>query len=99
VVSLGLVIVSIVTSVIVVTVGMIPFLGLVVPNLVSLTLGDNVRRAVPWVALLGAGLVLACDIAGRIVNYPYEIPIGTMLGLVGSGLFLHLLLRKNARLA
>lgn len=99
VVSLGLVIVSIVTAVIVVTVGMIPFLGLVVPNLVSLTLGDNVRRSVPWVALLGAGLVLACDIAGRVVNYPYEIPIGTMLGVVGSGLFLYLLLRKNARLA
>ncbi len=99
VVSLGLVIVSIVTAVIVVTVGMIPFLGLVVPNLVSLTLGDNVRRTVPWVALVGAGLVLACDIAGRVVNYPYEIPIGTMLGVVGSGLFLYLLLRKNARLA
>jgi iron complex transport system permease protein len=51
------------------------------------------------VALVGAGLVLACDIAGRVVNYPYEIPIGTMLGVVGSGLFLYLLLRKNARLA
>lgn len=99
VVSIGLIIVSIITAVIVVTVGMIPFLGLVVPNLVSLTMGDNVRRTMPWVALIGAGLVLACDIAGRIVNYPYEIPIGTMLGVVGSGLFLHMLLRKNARLA
>lgn len=99
VVSMGLIIVSVVTAVVVVTVGMIPFLGLVVPNLVSLTLGDNVRRTVPWVALLGAGLVLACDIAGRLINAPYEIPIGTMLGVVGSALFLHLLLRKHARLA
>lgn len=99
VVALGLVIVSVVTAVVIVTVGMIPFLGLVVPNLVSLVLGDNVRRALPWVALIGAGLVLSCDIVGRIVNAPYEVPVGTMLGILASALFLYLLLRKHARLA
>lgn len=99
VVALGLVIVSVVTAVVIVTVGMIPFLGLVVPNLVSLMLGDNVRRALPWVALLGAGIVLACDIVGRLVNAPYEVPVGTMLGIIASALFLYLLLRKHARLA
>lgn len=99
VVALGLIIVSMVTAVVVVTVGMIPFLGLVVPNLVSLALGDNVRRTLPWVALLGAGLVLACDITGRIVNAPYEVPVGTMVGIIASALFLYLLLRKHARLA
>jgi iron complex transport system permease protein len=78
---------------------MFPFLGLVVPNVVSLMIGDNVRRALPWVALLGAGLVLGCDILGRIVNAPYEIPVGTMLGVLASVLFLYLLLRKNAHLA
>lgn len=96
---LGLVIVSIITTVIVVTVGMIPFLGLVVPNLLSLVLGDNVRRTLPWVALLGAAIVLCCDIAGRIVSAPYEVPVGTVLGVAGSVLFLYLLLRKHARLA
>ena len=99
VVALGLVIVSAITAVVIVTVGMIPFLGLVVPNLVSLVLGDNVRRALPWVALLGAVLVLACDIAGRTLNAPYEIPVGTVLGVIASSLFLYLLLRRNARLA
>lgn len=97
--ALGLAIVSVTTAVIIVTVGMIPFLGLVVPNLASLVVGDNVRRALPWVALLGAGLVLVCDIAGRILNAPYEIPVGTMLGVVASVLFLCLLLRNHARLA
>jgi iron complex transport system permease protein len=62
-------------------------------------MGDNVRRALPWVALVGAGLVLACDVVGRIVNSPYEIPVGTMLGVIASALFLYLLLRRNARLA
>ena len=99
VVSLGLIIVSMVTAVIVVTVGMLPFLGLIVPNVVSLMMGDNVRRSLPWVAMLGAGLVLVCDIVGRVVYYPYEVPIGTIMGIVGSALFLFLLLKGRERLA
>lgn len=99
VVTLGLVIVSMVSASVVVTVGMIPFLGLIVPNVVSMFIGDNMRRAVPWVAVLGAGLVLACDIAGRLIRFPYEIPIGTMMGVVGSAIFLYLLLRRGSRLA
>ncbi|MFD1197940.1 ABC transporter permease [Brucella gallinifaecis] len=99
VMMLGLVIVSMVSASVIVTVGAIPFLGLIVPNIVSQFLGDNMRRAVPWVAISGAGLVLACDIAGRVIRFPYEIPIGTMMGVVGSGIFLYLLLRKGTRLA
>lgn len=98
VMRLGLVIVSMVTAAVVVTVGMIPFLGLIVPNIVSVAMGDNMRRSLPWVALLGAGLVLACDITGRLIRYPYEIPIGTTMGVVGSALFLYLLLRKRRQL-
>ncbi len=93
----GILIVSAVSATVVTTVGMIPFLGLVVPNLVSLFVGDNARRSIPWIAVLGAGLVLACDIVGRVVTYPFEIPIGTVLGVVGSCLFLILLLRSQAR--
>jgi iron complex transport system permease protein len=99
VVSLGLVIVSMVTAAVIVTCGMIPFLGLIVPNVVSILRGDNMRRSLPWVAMLGAGLVLACDIVGRLVIRPYEIPIGTMMGIIGSGVFLYLLLRKNSHAA
>jgi iron complex transport system permease protein len=99
VVSLGLVIVSLVTAAVIVTCGMIPFLGLIVPNVVSILQGDNMRRSLPWVAMLGAGLVLACDIVGRLVIRPYEIPIGTMMGIIGSGVFLYLLLRKNSHAA
>jgi iron complex transport system permease protein len=99
VIRLGLVLVSVVSAVVVVTVGAIPFLGLVVPNVVSIFLGDNVRRAIPWVAVLGAAFVLACDIIGRVVRYPYEIPIGVVVGTIGSGLFLYLLLRKRAHVA
>ncbi len=93
--TLGLVLVSVVSAVVVVTVGVVPFLGLVVPNVVSLLRGDDVRRALPWVAALGAGLVLACDLLGRLVRYPYEVPVGVVVGVVGSVLFLWLLLRRD----
>jgi iron complex transport system permease protein len=99
IVSFGLIVVSMVTATIVVTVGMLPFLGLIVPNVVSMIIGDNMRRSLPWAALLGAGLVLTCDIIGRVVYYPYEVPIGTIMGIVGSALFLFLLLKGRERLA
>lgn len=97
VMALGLVIVALVTAVNVVTVGAVPFIGLVVPNVVSLLVGDNVRRAVPWIALFGAGFVLACDLLGRTMRYPYEVPVGTVVGVVGAALFLFLLFRRSAR--
>ncbi|PPB50945.1 iron ABC transporter permease [Arthrobacter pityocampae] len=93
--NLGLVLVSLISAVVVVVVGAIPFLGLIVPNLVSLLIGDNVRRAVPWIAVLGAGFVLACDILGRIIRFPFEIPVGVIVSVIGSVLFIVLLVRGN----
>ena len=95
--AVGLVIVSLVTAVVVVVVGGLPFLGLVVPNLVSLLMGDHLRRSLPWVAVVGSGFVLACDLVGRVVRHPYEIPIGVVVGVIGAALFLFLLLRRPAR--
>ncbi len=97
VMALGLVIVALLSAAVLVTVGMIPFLGLVVPNVVRMLTGDNVRRSLPLVALLGAGLVLLCDIVGRVAIHPYEIPIGATMGVIGSGVFIYLLLRSRAR--
>jgi iron complex transport system permease protein len=93
---LGLIMVSLITGITVVNSGVIPFLGLIVPNIVSLIMGDNLRKSLPLVALTGAALVLFCDILSRVLIYPYEIPISTVMGIIGSGLFL-LLLFKNAR--
>ena len=97
VMRLGLAVVSIVTAMVVTTVGMIPFVGLVVPNLVARIMGDNLRASLPVVALAGAVLVLACDLAGRLVIRPYEVPAGLILGILGAGLFLWLLHRRPAR--
>ena len=92
---LGMVIVSLISAVVVTTVGAVPFLGLVVPNIVSLIFGDNLRRAVPWTALFGAAFVLVCDIIGRTIRYPYEVPVGMVMSVLGAVLFLVLILRKR----
>lgn len=95
VVNIGLIIVSLVSVVVIITVGTIPFLGLIIPNLVTLVRGDHLKKSLSHTALLGAVFILACDILGRVVIYPYEIPIGLTVGVIGSGIFLYLLLRRK----
>ncbi len=87
----GLVLVAVITAAVVTTVGAVPFVGLVVPNIVARWRGDDLRRNLPLIAWTGAATVLACDILGRVVRYPYEIPAGTIFAVLGSGLFLWLL--------
>ena len=91
---IGLLIVSTVSSIIIVSVGVIPFLGLIIPNLVALYLGDNLKKILSHTALLGAVFVLFCDILGRCLIYPYEISINAVVGVMGSGIFLYFLLKR-----
>ncbi len=95
VVNLGLIIVALVTASVVLAVGMIPFLGLIIPNIVTIYQGDHLKKSLLHTALLGAIFVLICDIIGRIIIYPYEIPISLTVGVIGSGLFIYLLFRRK----
>ena len=94
-VALGLLLVAVTVSATVITVGAIPFVGLVIPNLVALRYGDNLGRTLPIVALGGACLLLACDILGRLLIYPFEVPIGLTAGSVGGVLFLALIIWRQ----
>lgn len=93
--NIGLFCVSLTVSAVVITAGAIPFLGLIVPNVVSLLFGDNLKKTLPLVALSGAIFLLLCDIAGRIVIYPYEVPIGVTVSIIGAIIFLILIIRKR----
>lgn len=95
VVNLGLGIVAMITASVVLTIGTIPFLGLIVPNVVSLFWGDNLKNTLSLTALVGSITVLVCDIFGRLVIHPYEIPISLTIGVLGSGAFIYLLMRSN----
>ncbi len=92
-VLLGLALVAVVTAVVVVVIGMIPFLGLVVPNLVTMRYGDRLRQVIPLTAVGGAVFLLATDLISRTIRHPFEMPVGTVAGIVGGTMFLTMLLR------
>ncbi|MEG2290305.1 MAG: ABC transporter permease [Clostridium sp.] len=95
VVNLGLIIIAIVTVSVVITVGSIPFIGLIVPNIVSMYKGDNIKDSIWHTGLFGAIFVLVCDIFSRVIIYPYEIPIGLTVGVIGSIMFLYMVFRRT----
>ena len=78
-----------------VTVGAIPFLGLVIPNIIRIYKGDNMKAILPYTAMFGAVFLLFCDILGRIIIAPYEVPIGLMVGIFGGIIFFGLLWRQK----
>ena len=94
--NVGLFITATITALVVVTVGTLPFLGLIVPNIVSMFKGDHLKNALPHTAMLGAMFVMFSDIVGRVVVYPYEINIGLTIGIFGTVIFI-LMLMKGRR--
>lgn len=95
VVLLGVGLVAIASGVVTVVVGMLPFLGLIVPNLVSMFRGDDLRSNLPWVCLLGIAVVTVCDIIGRTIIAPFEMPVSVILGVVGAVVFVVLIMRQE----
>lgn len=91
----GLTITATMTALVVVTVGTLPFLGLIVPNIVSIYRGDHLKNALPHTAVLGAIFVLVSDILGRVIVYPYEINIGLTIGVFGTLIFLVMLFKGS----
>lgn len=94
---IGLTMVALATGVTTVVVGFIPFLGLIVPNLVSMVRGDDIRRNLPWVVLSSVALLIACDLVGRLVVAPLEIPATVVLGAVGAVVFVVMILRQREK--
>ncbi|UNK70262.1 iron chelate uptake ABC transporter family permease subunit [Microbacterium sp. H1-D42] len=97
IILLGTVLIAVVTGVVTVVVGMLPFLGLIVPNIVSMVRGDDLRSNLPWVALLGIAIVTVCDLIGRTIIMPFEVPVSLILGVVGAIVFVLLLLKQRRR--
>lgn len=97
VVTTGLIIVAIITSVVVVTIGTIPFVGLIVPNLVSLYIGDNLKRTLLPTAMFGGIFVVFGDIISRIIIFPYELSISVVMSVIGSFIFLIIIFRKKGK--
>ena len=88
---MGLSIAAMITASIVVIVGSISYIGLIVPNIVAMFKGDRIRGTLVDTALFGAIFVLVCDMTGRVLIAPYELPIELIVGIIGSLLFIGLL--------
>ena len=95
VVNVGLAIVSLICAVTIITVGNIPFLGLIIPNIISLYSGDNLKKTLYHTALLGPIFLLACDILGRFIIFPFEMSISLTVGIIGSIIFLYMIIRGS----
>jgi len=94
VMSVGLIIISMISSLTFVMVGLLPFVGLVVPNLVSYYYGDHVKKTIIDIALFGSVFVLANDILSRLIVFPFQISISFTMGISGSIIFLWLIMRR-----
>ena len=95
IVLVGTSLVAVATGVVTVVVGNLPFLGLIVPNIVSMLRGDDLRSNLPWVCLTGIGVVTLCDLLGRIVIAPFEMPVSVILGVVGAAVFIALIVKRS----
>lgn len=75
--------------------GLLSFVGLIVPHICRQLFGNDARFLLPCGALLGGSFVLCCDLLGRILFRPFELPAGIIMAFVGGPFFLYLLLKKK----
>ncbi|EDM67801.1 catechol siderophore ABC transporter, permease protein [Moritella sp. PE36] len=90
---IGILLVSVMSASVVMIVGQLPFLGLIVPNLVAQFYGDNLRKNIPLTAIIGAILILLCDVIGRVIIFPYEIPISMIISMLGGTVFIFFIVK------
>ncbi len=95
IILLGTALISLAVGIVAAVIGNLPFLGLIVPNIVSMFRGDDLRSNLPWVCVLGMGTIMACDILSRVIIMPFEIPVSMILGTVGSVVFIMILLKQK----
>lgn len=95
IILVGTGLVSITVGIVAAVIGNLPFIGLIVPNIVTMARGDKLKDNLVWVSLLGIGTICFCDILARIVIKPFELPVSLILGTVGALVFIVLLLNQN----
>ena len=95
IVLVGTSLVAVAAGVVTVVVGNLPFLGLIVPNIVSMMRGDDLRSNLPWVCLTGIGVVTICDLLGRTIIAPFEMPVSVILGVIGAAVFITMIVRRS----
>jgi len=94
-VILGTALIATAVGIVSAVIGNLPFLGMIVPNIVSMFRGDDLRSNLPWVCVAGMGVLTLCDIISRAIIMPFEVPVSMILGTLGSIVFIVVLLRQR----
>lgn len=76
-------------------VGGIAFLGLIIPHIARFLVGPDYRRLMPIVAVSGAILLVLADVAARMINAPFDTPVGALVATIGVPIFLGMTYRKK----
>lgn len=87
---LGIIAVLILTGAAVSVAGAVGFVGLIIPHITRFIIGTDYRWIVPTSAILGALLLVNADLAARMVNAPFETPVGAITSIIGVPFFLYL---------
>lgn len=95
IVLLGTGLIAFAVGIVSAVIGNLPFLGLIVPNIVSMYRGDDLRSNLPWICVIGMGVITLCDIISRVIIMPFEVPVSLILGTVGSVVFIVILMRQR----
>ena len=90
-----MVVASTLTSVCVAFVGVIGFVGLVIPHACRMMLGGDHRLIMPASVILGACLMLFADLLARTVMAPTEIPVGAVTAIIGTPVFAYMLIKRG----
>jgi len=95
IVLIGTGLIAFAVGIVAAVIGNLPFLGLIVPNIVSMFRGDDLRSNLPWVCVAGMGALMISDIISRTIIKPFEVPVSLILGTVGAVVFIVILLRRR----
>jgi iron complex transport system permease protein len=90
-----MVVASVLTAVCVAFVGIIGFVGLVIPHACRMALGGDHRLIMPASIVLGAMLMLFADLLARTVISPLELPVGAITAMIGTPVFAYMLMKKG----
>lgn len=95
----GLILVVILAGAAVSTVGPVAFVGLIIPHITRYLVGVDYRWIIPCSAVLGSLLIIFADIAARLINAPYETPIGALIAVIGVPFFIYLASKRKGELS
>ena len=90
-----LIVLSFMTAAVISFVGVVGFVGLIIPHMVRLLIGSDNRFVIPASVFVGATFLLACDIISRAIDVSATIPVGVVTAFIGSPIFLYLIVRNR----